>query len=939
MESSSSAKRDAINRSPALMVASVDNGDLPQVNNTQRPSRLLRTVSERAASDTASILAQRLANLARDVERLALDLEGREFNDREFNDREFNDREFNAQVGVAVLQAHYRLVAREILEVLDLIVRDEVGAAQLGAGLNRLLSRLGAGFAEERLVLGLHRLVAQWQQTDNGSQSDLSIDALRQVVSDLQLVIDWYQSRRATMSRIADEQEYTDEEGVFGVHVCHDRLRSGVMGMEVCAAVRLNHRAGQQLWLKAVLSRAGRAVPARKGWQYWVDNTDTLFLEAANLDETQLANDDTNVNGSGVQAEGLFASLVPLAINRNVAIIDNAAVFVPYEALDLTTVINAQRANQVSQHGSQGQFGANPNVACELDLELMLLDESGRILASRVLPVEISPTTHSSPVSGLRGGVAVAKHPVPSPQAHGMWAEDSVSGDRISNVRVRQGIRGGWTASMECLSVSLDLLLRGRAEVQSSAEATLECRFLTLDGDLVKRRAISNTVVGDATQEILGGISSVASRDFVCSLTLRPDHPVCPFYDLTLEIPIGALDLPQGSHPLYVEVAAVLPGGQIICGVLEPYTLLMPAHAEELSRIIIAPDSAAAGVGAGGQLSGIQIDTRTKIHQANQVQLSCTVHTLERINGVPIVRVRPQIAISTLASRTVRVVSAIETVDGQALISAYSFAPGFAQQRALQHSLSLILDSASLGQERSFEVSFAFDRREVLAGLEGLLRNGENPGALVARTRVFSDNDRLVAEHTTQFAWRADEVQLSSHQLDIPHETAAIVELRTVGWSSPTAMRCRSWVNLDSASPESNLAHAEYQILGRDGSPIAGQSQADQKVSLAAPGQSLRASQNRDWYQRAFEFDIELGSLLREAAQHRSLYEAQGVVVKVMVFSGAGRLLQIVYHDLFSADERLLSEARKMLGIDRAPELLPKPPGRSIWEALVSWFR
>ena len=42
-----------------------------------------------------------------------------------------------------------------------------------------------------------------------------------------------------------------------------------------------------------------------------------------------------------------------------------------------------------------------------------------------------------------------------------MWERDFVSGDALSHIRISRGYRGGWRDTIECLTVSLDAVLRG----------------------------------------------------------------------------------------------------------------------------------------------------------------------------------------------------------------------------------------------------------------------------------------------------------------------------------------------------------------------------------------------------------------------------------------------------------------------------------------------
>lgn len=315
-----------------------------------------------------------------------------------------------------------RQIARKIELLLREILMREIKSSDLRNEFDLFLSQLCAGEAITKIGSRLMQYVDATIYEDS-ALSDLGLVYSRQVALDLQDFVDWYTRRRATLAQF----DSSDGDALSGLRIVHDRVVSGLRGMEVLSSIRLNGHLGQTLWYKARLMVKGAPVTIRDGWETWTDDTGRLTLATSS---------------SGRE----FVVMQPIQPVGQLCLIDQARLFIPYSALELNG-------------GTQ-----------EVDILVTVTEPRGAIL----LESEVSSRIAIPPQER-------SDAPIPSPHALALWRSDSAEGDSIFNVKASVGVVDGMNVDGQMLSVSFDLRLYNR----DSTAVKAEFRVMALNGETI----------------------------------------------------------------------------------------------------------------------------------------------------------------------------------------------------------------------------------------------------------------------------------------------------------------------------------------------------------------------------------------------------------------------------------------------------------------------
>lgn len=317
--------------------------------------------------------------------------------------------------------ASRRQIARRIEALLRDLMRREIKSVDLRAELDVFLAHMHAGEAISKIAGRLMQYVDATVY-DDAASSDLGVVYARQVALDLQDFVDWYTRRRTTLDAFSDE---SSTDAIAKVRVVHDKVVSGLRGMEVLGSLKLHGHFGKTLWLKAkILSKSG-AVGVREGWETWTDDSGRLVV-------------------AGGDSSKDFVVMQPIQPNGQLCMIDQARLFVPYSALQLAS-------------GSH-----------DIRVQLALTDSRG----AEILRQDVEERIAVPPVE-------LCEEPIPSPHVLALWRSDSAEGDSILNLKATAGVVDGLNIDGQVLRVSFDLRLFNREGVAVRAE----CRVMTKSGE------------------------------------------------------------------------------------------------------------------------------------------------------------------------------------------------------------------------------------------------------------------------------------------------------------------------------------------------------------------------------------------------------------------------------------------------------------------------
>lgn len=438
---------------------------------------------------------------------------------------------------------------------------------------------------------------------------------------------------------------------------------------------------------------------------------------------------------------------------------------------------------------------------------------------------------------------------VPSPAALGLWSNDAVSGDRLEHVRVAQITRSENARQAHFLKVQADLELCGHVDEL----VQLECRFMTRDGDLID-----------------GDTSLYTARDgtFCASLELRPQRSRAKYFDIELLVPVVALALDAGRYDLFCEIALVLPNQRTLCGVIQPVEVVVPDYQAQRGRLELRdPESPAAD--SGLRLAGVDISP---------------VYAFD-------------------LKECIRVETVLSSQDwGESIYSLSVSIEGRSDDAA---EFPVAVKSVCLGGEpgnADRSIVFNFDRG--LLAAPGARMHDEDV-ACRCRVRVTSLDDRCVLESIRHFTLPPAECGYDVQ--DLAPSGAGGVEIVDIVPNVPSSNHRVTFdvlLNVSTMVPEPGAYSLYYEIT------TAGDVAAENAAGSASLGGQLRAidfsqtlvpvSDCPGWFQRRIEIECE-----RSGAQAAGARGSRGRMLKVMIFSHAGRLLQVAYHRLKMEDLRV----------------------------------
>lgn len=314
-----------------------------------------------------------------------------------------------------------RQIARRIEALLRDLMRREIKSVDLRSELDVFLAHMHAGEAVSKIAGRLMQYVDATVYEDAAS-TDHGVVYARQVALDLQDFVDWYTRRRTTL-----EAFHSSDSGdaLAKVRVVHDKVLSGLRGMEVLGALKLHGHFGKTLWLRArILGKSG-VVSVREGWETWTDDSGRLAI-------------------AGAEGQREFVVMQPIQPAGQLCMIDQLRLFIPYSALQLASGTH------------------------EVRIEVTLGDARGAELLREVVEERIAVPP-----------LELCDDPIPSPHVLALWRSDSAEGDSILNLKAVTGVIDGLNTDGQVLRVSFDLRLFNREGVA----VRTECRVMNKAGD------------------------------------------------------------------------------------------------------------------------------------------------------------------------------------------------------------------------------------------------------------------------------------------------------------------------------------------------------------------------------------------------------------------------------------------------------------------------
>lgn len=745
---------------------------------------------------------------------------------------EYNSPSLNAFIsavegGIEILRetqlsSHQR--ALRVLSLLKELIRGETGSTDFEDGIRIFFHRLGHSASMAALLPDLYRRTRAVLYFSSRRKASLGFEAER-VADELSLIADWYAKRKRSLAHLRAETGREDAflrsgAQLFDLELIQDCVSSGSAGVQIHGSLCLCGFSNQVLWVRVSVRDEDGFVRCRPGWQVWSEGAEELFL----------------MDGSAPRA---FAAVAPLYPEAERVIVDSFKIFLPLSALDL------------------------PAGTRSLSFEVELSDQQGCVISRSLLDGEVS----IPPVS---------EHLVcpPSPQALGIWPEDFVRGDRVSDLRIGRGFRGILDRGSEVFSVVFDLDLHAHAGERLEAQ----CRFLDSAGYLVESCA---AVLRDS------------SKAFVSHLALYPAVPAASYYGLEMQIPLSCLRLEEGLGELFCEIAVVNQTGRVLCGAIQQLDY-DPVAAEKAALTERRP------------LSKPFVSDPCAEVELSEFVLDPAWH----FDGHDTIRLKAVFSSEKWSVNPCRVVFSIEGPGGEKLLSA-SVTDRWGGPAELVQCLCL---GGYDGPGRQ-ELVVNFDPDELPQHVFG---RGSAEAALIARLRLYALDDRLQIETAQEFDFRSSEIaerleaeksgQISAavagddsggprRHNSLEHD-AFIADILSRAYPVAGEVRFEVALNVNYLSRSSEEFLLYYEILDRNGNLI-GQGSDNSVPSGLLTGCMKRVDVSQltakslhssGWYQVPVVLDLKLETIVTD---HQPLSLKDIHTVRVMLFTANGTLLQV----------------------------------------------
>jgi len=327
-----------------------------------------------------------------------------------------------------------KAVAQEIILLLKEVVNQEVQCFELEDGLSIFDERM---FGEPTLTSLIEKLYREARLVLYGGHSFSSPGLrskgrLERAAEQFSEILRRYVRRKVSLYELANEKVYDElSTRLFGLKVKHDQFLFGnrgsnVRGLTLEFKACIIGSAFQTLWLRLLMRVDHEYVKTAEGWQSWSVAEDRF-------------------SGPLALSVGKIAATYPLSIDRQASIIDEGALFLPYEAMKL------------------------PQQKSEVEFELALFNQSGKKLAAHYLDNTVwMPARRRKP----------CKQALPSPHSLELWRLDMVSGDCVAKMQVKRRSLANKDENL-LLDVDLDLTLIRR----EGQKIKISYRVLTCSGD------------------------------------------------------------------------------------------------------------------------------------------------------------------------------------------------------------------------------------------------------------------------------------------------------------------------------------------------------------------------------------------------------------------------------------------------------------------------
>jgi len=402
-----------------------------------------------------------------------------------------------------------KAIAQEIILLLKEIVNREVQCFELEDGLDVFDERM---LGEPTLTALIEKLWHEAKLVLYGNRSFSSPGLrskarLEKTAEHFSEILRRYIRRKVSLHELADEMLYDEmSTRLFGLHIKHDQsLFGGSLSGELAGRVpglTLNFKACvigstfQTLWVRLLMRVDHEYVGVQEGWDDWMLSGES-FCDGV---------------PSNMQRIG---ATYPLCINRQSSIIDQGAIFLPYEAMKL------------SQQKSEVEF------------ELALFNQRGKKLAAHYLDEIIWRPGKRKQFFSC---------PVPSPHSLELWSRDLVTGDAIQNLSAKKRV-ADFNENI-LLDVSLDLTLVKR----KGQKIKISYRVLNTSGEQIRILETEN-----AENE---GKASLVTE-------LRIEEVAAFFQNLSVQLSLAYSSVPTRAEDLFLEVVVQDSRNKVICGCIE----------------------------------------------------------------------------------------------------------------------------------------------------------------------------------------------------------------------------------------------------------------------------------------------------------------------------------------------------------------------------------
>lgn len=657
-------------------------------------------------------------------------------------------------------------------------------------GLKLLFQSLQGHLVMQRAVIELFELAHRAILEDGANESEgIFRDGILEPVGVSRALSHIVRWYRERNATIRLAQAADEESPILDLHGFADAMHQGLYGVEGVFRVVVRDTSTMPAWCRMSLYFPdGSPVRARPGWVSWQD-------------EFALGS-----------ADGQAVSIVgPLSSSHASSLFDRISLFIPYEACELQSGIR------------------------QLVLKCALLADDGAKLFEQCesLRVVVPALQH-------------AQAPLMSPQALGLWPEDFGSGDRIGNLLVERTFSVA-NPDLEVLRIEADVHLCGHAGQQLS----VECRLMTEDGALVKRR---------------GALDDSEQSTLFARARLYPQLTLSDFPRTSIEIPVYICDLPAGRHALLAEISVVAEKERVICGLTRSVQIVMPEYVADLPVADRPQDRAVVEPSIGIHLLAFEVDGAARFGKTK------TVRAVARLRA------------ADWHGRAFRALVSLEDVHEEPLHDTRRGAP-----------LAKAVCFSGAAQDRgSREVVLSFPAAEVPP------REGEQ---IVARLRLFSLDGRLLLEASCSFSGLPNaEVVEEQEKPSAEDHPLVLTDLVMQGIEESGSVRCRAYLDINLESYESDRFTIYYEGLDGLGRSIALPATTSQQdlpgiilnfdLAQLVPGARARVG----WFQMFIDVLCSPRSMVsggRDGAQGR-LH-----ALRIFLFSGSGKLLQSVTHELW----------------------------------------